>query len=59
MISVIIEDLCGNQVCGVSEALARRDAKDGWYEFVFGIHKLKIHVPPTVSSEPSALLPPI
>jgi hypothetical protein len=44
MDTVIVEDLCGAQVCGVSAELARRDAKDGIYELVFGIYKLKIQV---------------
>jgi hypothetical protein len=40
--AVIVEDLCGAQVVGVSEMIAERDAVNGEYSFTFGIHKLRI-----------------
>lgn len=55
--AVVIEDLCGAQVCGVTEELARRDAKDGVYELVFGIHKLRILVPPGAAESATPAAP--
>lgn len=39
---MIVEDLCGAQVVGVSDTIAERDAVNGEYSFTFGIHKLRI-----------------
>lgn len=56
---VIIEDLTGAQLIGVSKELAERDAVNGEYRFTFGIHTLRIILasPPTkaVIEEPDAL----
>jgi hypothetical protein len=40
--AVIVEDLCGAQVLGVSSEIVERDAKNGEYALTFGIHKLRI-----------------
>jgi len=44
--AVIIEDLTGAQVIGVSKELAERDAVNGEYRFTFGIHTLRIILDP-------------
>jgi hypothetical protein len=56
--AVIIEDLTGAQVIGVSKELAERDAVNGEYRFTFGIHTLRIILalpPRAVAEEPAAL----
>jgi hypothetical protein len=63
--AVIIEDLCGAQVLGVSDVIAKRDAVNGEYRFTFGIHKLRIILDPgepanrdpSPVAESAALLP--
>ena len=44
--AVIIEDLTGAQVIGVSKELAERDAVQDEYRFTFGIHTLRIILAP-------------
>lgn len=55
---VIIEDLTGAQLIGVSKELAERDAVNGEYRFTFGIHTLRIILasrPRAVAEESDAL----
>ena len=52
--AVIIEDLTGAQVIGVSKELAERDAVQDEYRFTFGIHTLRIILDP----HPARVLPP-